>query len=161
MEKIIIGRKEGGETPYIERVTLAAGKYYLVRENTANGSITSEEITETSTDPRTGRVDLVLPENDAGRKFLAAYKVTEGNAFTLIPRYGYTASADPASCRTKNDRLPFWFDALDDADKATYNAIRVKAIERMESPAYALQEQIKKQLAQIEKLQAQLRALQN
>ena len=156
MEKVIVGHKEGVETPYIERVTLAAGKYYLVRENTADGSVTSEEITETSTDPRTGRVDLVLPENDAGRKFLAAYKVTEGNSFTLVPRYGYTASADPASCRTKNDRLPYWFDALDDADKATYNALRAKAIECMESPAYALQEQIKKQL---EKLQAQLRAM--
>lgn len=160
MEKITIERTHGGETPYIEKVTLAAGKYYLVRENTANGSITSEEITETSTDPRTGRVDLVLPENDAGRKFLAAYKVTEDNAFTLVPRYGYSATADPASCRTKTDRLPYWFDALDDADKATYNAIRAKAIERMESPAYALQEQIKKQLAQLEKLQAQLRAMQ-
>nr|DAQ37492.1 MAG TPA: hypothetical protein [Caudoviricetes sp.] len=160
MEKVTIERTHGGETPYIEKVTLAAGKYYLVRENTANGSITSEEITETNTDPRTGRVDLVLPENDAGRKFLAAYKVTEGNAFTLVPRYGYTASADPASCRTKTDRLPYWFDALDDADKATYNAIRAKAIARMESPAYALQEQIKKQLAQLEKLQAQLRAMQ-
>lgn len=160
MEKIVISRKEGAETPYIERVTLAAGKYYLVRENTADGSVTSEEITETSTDPRTGRVDLVLPENDAGRKFLAAYKVAEGNAFTLVPRYGYTASADPASCRTKNDRLPYWFDALDDADKATYNALRAKAIERMGSPAYALQEQIKKQLTQLEKLQAQLRAMQ-
>lgn len=35
MEKVIIGQKEGCETPYIEKVTLAAGKYYLVRENTA------------------------------------------------------------------------------------------------------------------------------
>lgn len=160
MEKVTITRSHDGETPFIEKVTLAAGKYYLVRENTATGSVTTEEITETVTDPRTGRVDLVLPENDAGRKFLAAYKVTEDNAFTLVPRYGYSATADPASCRTKSDRLPYWFDALDDADRDAYNAIRAKAIARMESPAYALQEQIKKQLAQLAKLQEQLKNLQ-
>lgn len=159
MENVTITRTHGGETPYIEKVTLAAGKYYLVRENSATGNITTVAITETSTDPRTGRVDLILPENDAGRKFLAAYKVTEGQPFTLVPRYGYTASADTATCRSK-DRLPYWFEALDDSDKATYNALRAKAIERMESPAYALQEQIRKQLAQLEKLQAQLRAMQ-
>lgn len=156
MEKVT--NINGTPSANIERVTLAGGKYYLVREDSNTGNITTTEITETSTDPRTGRVDLILPENDAGRKFLAAYKVTDGQPFTLVPRYGYTASADPATSRSK-DRLPYWFDALDDADKAAYNALRVKAIERMESPAYALQEQIKKQLAQIAKLQAQLQAL--
>lgn len=137
----------------VERVVYAGGKYYLVTER--DGSITNTEITEKSIDPRTGRVDLVLPENEAGRKFLTVDKVG-ADGYTLVPRYGYSSAADPATSRTKTDRLPYWYDVLTEEERKQYDSIRAAAIDRMNSPRYALEQQIKKQMEQLQKLQAQL-----
>lgn len=137
----------------VERVVYAGGKYYLTTEK--DGAITNVQITDTVTDPRTGRVDLVLPENEAGRKYLTVEKVG-ADGYTLIPRYGYAAATDPALARTKTDKLPYWYDVLTDAEKAQFDALRTTAIDRMNSPRYALEQQIKKQMEQLQKLQAQL-----
>lgn len=141
----------------IERVTYAGGKYYLVTEK--DGIISNTEITDTVTDPRTGRVDLVLPENEAGRKYLTVDKVG-ADGYTLVPRYGYAAATDPATARTKSDKLPYWYDVLTDEEKKQYDALRSTAIDRMNSPRYALEQQIKKQMEALQKLQAQLAGLQ-
>ena len=140
----------------VERVVYAGGKYYLVTER--DGSITNTEITEKSIDPRTGRVDLVLPENEAGRKFLTVDKVG-ADGYTLVPRYGYAQATDPATSRTKTDRLPYWYDVLTEEERKQYDSIRAAAIDRMNSPRYALEQQIKKQMEQLQKLQAQLASM--
>ena len=140
----------------VERVVYSGGRYYLTTER--DGSITNQEITDTVTDPRTGRVDLVLPENEAGRKYLTVEKVG-ADGYTLIPRYGYAAATDPAFARTKTDKLPYWYDVLTDAEKQQFDALRTTAIDRMNSPRYALEQQIKKQLEQLQKLQAQLASM--
>lgn len=140
----------------VERVTYAGGKYYLTTEK--DGTITNTEITEKSIDPRTGRVDLVLPENEAGRKFLTVEKVG-ANGYTLVPRYGYAPATDPALSRTKSDKLPYWYDVLTEEERKQYDAMRTAAIDRMNSPKYALEQQIKKQLEQLQKLQAQLASM--
>lgn len=140
----------------IERVVYAGGKYYMTTEK--DGAITNTEITEKSIDPRTGRVDLVLPENEAGRKFLTVEKVG-ADGYTLVPRYGYSNAADPATSRTKTDRLPYWYDVLTEEERAQYDSMRAAAIDRMNSPRYALEQQIKKQMEQLQKLQAQLASM--
>ena len=140
----------------VERVVYAGGKYYLTTEK--DGVITNAEITEKSIDPRTGRVDLVLPDNEAGRKFLTVEKVG-ADGYTLVPRYGYAPATDPATCRTKSDKLPYWYDVLTEEERKQYDALRSSAIDRMNSPKYALEQQIKKQLEQLHKLQAQLASM--
>lgn len=141
----------------VERVVYAGGKYYLTTEK--DGVITNTEITDTVTDPRTGRVDLVLPENEAGRKFLTVEKVT-ADGYTLIPRYGYAPNTDPVLSRSKTDKLPYWYEVLTAEERAQYDQLRTAAIDRMNSPKYALEQQIKKQLEQLQKLQAQLASMQ-
>ena len=140
----------------VERVVYAGGKYYLTTEK--DGIITNTEITERSIDPRTGRVDLVLPENEAGRKLSTVDKVG-ADGYTLVPRYGYAQATDPATSRTKSDRLPYWYDVLTEEERKQYDSMRATAIERMNSPKYALEQQIKKQLEQLQKLQAQLASM--
>ena len=85
----------------VERVVYAGGKYYLTTEK--DGVITNTEITERSIDPRTGRVDLVLPENEAGRKFLTVDKVG-ADGYTLVPRYGYAQADAPAPSGVRDHR---------------------------------------------------------
>lgn len=140
----------------IERIVYVGGKYYMTTDK--DGVITNVEITEKSIDPRTGRVDLVLPENEAGRKFLTVDKVG-ADGYTLVPRYGYAQATDPALSRTKSDKLPYWYDVLTEEERKQYDTMRATAIERMNSPKYALEQQIKKQLEQLQKLQAQLASM--
>ena len=56
-------------------------------------------------------------------------------------------------------REPYWYDVLTEEERKQYDSMRATAIERMNSPRYALEQQIKKQLEQLQKLQAQLASM--